>query len=454
MGKDSLLKSTSKKKPKAKAAKGKAAKKVAAKKSKAKAKPKGRLAKKAMKTAAKAPAKVTKAVAKKKAPAAKKPPQKLTRKELLFKKFDSPPATALYSPPASTQDAGGEAPSYFTGMSDAAAAKEALQRKFNWDEIKAAGVQYAARMAAEDAKRKAEEDAKRKAEEDAKRKAEEDAQRKAEEDAQRKAEEDAQRKAEEDAQRKAEEDAQRKAEAEAEIPPPGVTAPEAAASKPMKFGLIGFGVVLLLLIMTSYTNTKKYYITEKDGAVIIARGTFTPMGTTVLMTMKDVTMPEPVQEVYGWQDAYRLMYQHYINAADNLLEAPGVPDAAALATQLGMAVKYAPNRELREDARSRLVGMRVQLLVHKAQAAMQRRTIEGAQAALEFLDEAAGLDPSKGEEALLQERTAEAEKLLADLEAAKAEAERQAAEEAALAAEAEKLKATAATSQPEGTDAD
>ena len=153
MGKDSLLKSTSKKKPKAKTAKGKAAKKVAAKKSKAKAKPKGRSAKKARKTAAKAPAKVTKAVAKKKAPAAKKPPKKLTRKELLFKKFDSPPATALYSPPASTQDAGGEAPSYFAGMSDAAAAKEALKRKFNWDEIKAAGVQYAARMAEEDAKR-------------------------------------------------------------------------------------------------------------------------------------------------------------------------------------------------------------------------------------------------------------------------------------------------------------
>ena len=222
----------------------------------------------------------------------------------------------------------------------------------------------------------------------------------------------------------------------------------------MKFGLIALGVVLLLLIMSSYTNTKKYYITEKDGAVTIARGTFTPMGTTFLITMTDVAMPQPAREVYGWQDAYRLMYQHYINAADELLEAPGVPDAAALATQLGMAVKYAPNRELREDARSRLVGMRVQLLIHRAQAAMQRRTIEGAQAALEFLDEAAGLDPSEGELALVQQRTAEAETLLADLEAAKAEAERQAAEEAALAAEAEKLKATAANSQPASTEDD
>ena len=221
----------------------------------------------------------------------------------------------------------------------------------------------------------------------------------------------------------------------------------------MKFGLIAIGVVLLLLIVSSWSNTKKYYITEKDGAVTIERGTFTPMGTTVLITMTDVPMPEPAQEVYGWQEAYRMMYQHYINEADKVLEAPGVPDAAALATRLGMAVKYAPNRELRDDARSRLVGMRVQILVHKAQAAMQRRTIESAQAALAFLKEAADLGLSKGEEGLVRQRMAEAEKLLADLEIAKAEAERQAAEEATLAAEAQKLKETAGTSQAAATDA-
>ncbi len=448
MGKNSLLKSTSKKKPKAKAAKGKAAKKVAAPKSKAKAKPKRRPAK----PAKKAPAKVAKTAAKKKAPAAKKTPKKLTRKELLFKQFDSPPATGLYSPPAKTDDTGGEAPSYFAGMSDPATAQKALQRKFDWGQIKAAGEQYAVRMAEEEAKRKAEEEAQRKAEEEAQRKAEEEAQRKAEEEAQRKAEEDAKRRAEEDAKRRAEEEARLKAEIAAAAPPPGDITAESGGNKPLKFGLVAFGAILLLLIMSSYTNTKKYYITEKDGTVIIQRGTFTPMGTTVLISMTDVPMPEPAQDVYGWQDAYRLMYQHYINAADKLLEAPGIPDAAALATQLGMAVKYAPDRELRDDARSRLVGMRVQVLVHKAQAAMQRRTIEGVQVALAFLEEAADLDLSEGEAALVDQRTAEAEKLMADLEAAQAEAERQAAEEAALAAEAQKLKATAASSQAAVTD--
>ncbi len=449
MGKDSLLESTSKKKSKAKKTKGKAAKKVAAPKgkakktvAKAKAKPKGTPAKKVAAKAAKAPVKAKKTAAQKKAPAKTKPAKKPTLKELRFKKFDRPPAKTLYSPPAKTGESDFRSPSYFAGMSDATVvtAKAALKRKFDWEAIKAAGEKYAAEMTA-------------KAEEEAKRKAEEEAKRKAEEEAQRKAEEEAKRKAEEEAKRKAEEEAKRKAEAEAAAPPPAAADADAAAGKPMKLGLIAFGAVLLLLIMSSYSNTKKYYITEKDGAVTIERGTFTPMGTTVLITMTDVPMPEPLQDVYGWQDAYRLMYQHYINAADKLLEAPGVPDAAALATQLGMAVKYAPNRELREDARTRLVGMRLQVLVHKAQAAMQRRTIESAQAALVFLKEAADLDLSEGEAGLVKQRTAEAEKLLADLEAAQAEAERQAAEEAALADEAQKLKETAATSQAADTNA-
>ncbi len=494
MGKNSLLESTSKKKPKAKSAKGKAAKKIAAKKGKAKAKPKSRPAKTTKKVAAKsakAPAKVKKAAAKKKAPAKKKPVKKLTRKELLFKKFETTTAKAPYSPPAPKMAAVAEAPSYFSGMSAAeiAVAKEAIKRKYDWEAIKAAGEKYAAQLAAEaeakrkageeakrkaeeEAKRKAEEEAKRKAEEEAKRKAEEEAKRKAEAEAKRKAEEEAKRKAEEEAKRKAEDEAKRKAEAEAKrkdeeearrraeaeaaaaAPPPGGIAAELAANKPLKFGLIGFGVIVLLLIVSSYSNTKKYYITEKDGVVTIERGTFTPMGTTALISMSGVQMPEPPQEVYGWQEAYRLMYLHYINEADKLLEAPGIPDTAALSAQLGLAVKYAPNRELRDDARSRLVGMRSQILVHKAQAALQRRTIEGALAAIEFLKEAAQLDLSAGEEELVKGRMAEAEKALADFEAAQAEAERRAAEEAALAAEAQKLEEVAASSTPAESAAD
>ena len=131
MGKDSLLESTSKKKPKAKKAKGKAAKKAVAPKgkarkapAKAKAKPKGAPAKKIAAKAAKAPAKVKKGAARKKAPAKPKPAKKPTRKELLFKKFATPPAKPLYAPPTEAGDTDDTSPSYFAGMSDATVATE------------------------------------------------------------------------------------------------------------------------------------------------------------------------------------------------------------------------------------------------------------------------------------------------------------------------------------------
>jgi hypothetical protein len=285
-------------------------------------------------------------------------------------------------------------------------------------------------------------EAKRKAEEEAKRKAEAEAKRKAEEEAKRKAEAEAKRKAEEEAKRKAEE------EAVAAIPPSAGSESGLGGNKPLKMGLIAFGAVLLLLIMSSYNNTKKYYITEENDAVTITRGTFTPMGSTALITMTDVAMPETLKDVYGWQDAYRLMYQHYINQADRLLETPGIPDTAAIAAQLEQAVRHAPDRELRDAARARLVGIRSQIFIHRAQAALNRKTIEGAQAALEFLKEATYLDLSAEEQALVTRRMTEAEKTLADLEAAKAEAERQAAAEAALETDAQNLKEAATNSVP------
>jgi hypothetical protein len=348
-----------------------------------------------------------------------------------------------------------------------AKAKAALKRKFDWEDIKAAGQKYAAEMAAkaeEEAQRKAEEEAQRKAEEEAQRKAEEEAQRKAEEEAQRKAEEEAKRKAEEEAQRKAEEEAQRKAEEEAQrkaeaqaaaaVPPPTDSSGAfLGANKPLKLGLIALGVILLLLIMSSYSNTKQYFITEEDGVVTIERGIFAPMGSTTLITMTNVSMPAAPQEVYGWQEAYQLMYQHYINAADKLLEAPGIPDAAALSAQLEQAVKHAPNRELRDAARARLVGIRAQIYVHRAQAALNRGTIESAQAALEFLEEAADLGLSAAEEEMIKRHIADAEKVLSEREAAKVEAERRAAEEAALGAEAQKLEKALQTTAAEGAEA-
>jgi hypothetical protein len=210
-------------------------------------------------------------------------------------------------------------------------------------------------------------------------------------------------------------------------------------SRPFTIGLVAFGVVVALLILSSYSNTKKYYITEKDGAVEIWRGTFTPMGKTRLIAMPGSALPEPPKAVYGWADAYRLMYQHYIDKADALLDTPGVPDTIALTANLEQAVRYAPNREMRDAARGRLISLRLLTLVQKAQAALNRGTIASTQAAIGFLHEARKFDLSAAEAEMLDRKIDAAQDRLTQLEEAQAAAEQEAAAKAALEAEAQTL---------------
>jgi hypothetical protein len=342
-------------------------------------------------------------------------------------------------------------------------AEEEAKRKAE-EEAKRKAEEEAKRKAEEEAKRKAEEEAKRKAEEEAKHKAAEEAKRKAEEEAKHKAAEEAKRKAEEEAKRKAAEEAKRKAEEEAKRKAAEEEAQRLAAeearrqteaaaaarsqNKPLKIGLAAFAVVLTLLILSSYSNTKKYYITAKDGTVEIWRGTFTPMGKTRLIAMPGSALPEPAKEVYGWADAYRLMYQHYIDKADALLDTPGVPDSIALTANLEQAIRYAPNRELRDAARARLINLRLLALVQKAQAALNRGTVESTQAALGFLHEARRFDLSEAEAEMLDRKIDAAQETLTQLQEAQTAAEKEAAAQAALEADTEDLKAASQTEAP------
>ena len=211
---------------------------------------------------------------------------------------------------------------------------------------------------------------------------------------------------------------------------------------------ISFAAAVALLVFSSYSNTKHYYIEEKDGAVEIWRGTFAPMGKTRLMILPGIQMPQEQKEVYAWPDAYRLMYQYYIDQADAILGVPGAPDTVGLTKNLEKAISYAPNRELRDAARTRLVGIRMHTLTHKAQAALNRGTIESATTAIGFLKEAAQYDMSAAEAELLQRKIEAAKARLADLQQAKAEAEKAAAEKAALEAEAQTLEEASSNQLP------
>jgi hypothetical protein len=90
----------------------------------------------------------------------------------------------------------------------------------------------------------------------------------------------------------------------------------------------------------------------------------------------------------------------------------------------------------------------MQTLIQKAQAAMNRGTIESAENALGFLKEAAQYDLSAAEAEMVQRKIEEAEAVLADREAEKAAAEKAAAEKEALESEAQSLKEASQNKPP------
>lgn len=252
--------------------------------------------------------------------------------------------------------------------------------------------------------------------------AEEEAKRKAQEEARRKASEEAQRKAAEETQRQAAEEAQRAARA----------ASSSGSGRAFKLGALGLMAIFALLIASSYANTRNYYITAEDGAVEIRRGIFAPMGTTRLILMPGQIMPAEPKDAYTWKVAFALIHQYYIDRADALLEVPGVPDTAGVLANLEKALHYAPDKASHTTAQSRLATMRMQILLQKAEAALNRRSIEDARTALEHLRAARDLRLSPAEVALVDHQLTTAEQLLVDLQRSEAAAAALAAEKQAL----------------------
>jgi len=418
MGKDSLIKSTSKKSADEEEKKKTPKKAAAARKTSAKAKsatakkttkaktagasktaPKAKkaamkkAAPKAKKTAKKKAAPKTKkaattkakkavkkaAPAKPKKAAAKKKP--LTRKELVFKKFEAPKPGKLYTPSQPK-----ETPAAITSPPYFAATDEAELKRLQ-------GIQFR-RYSAADLKTAAD-----KAEVD-KAAAEKAATEKA----------------------AAEAEVREKVEAEVEVgvsydQPPATPAPADPMAKMFKYGIAGFAAIILLLIATSMMNTGNYYLKAENGSLEIWQGRFAPMGQDRLIVLSGMEAPEPIKEVYSKNDVYPLVFNFYVAKADELLAMPGMPDYEGIRDYLHKAQEYAATPELRSAVYSRLDSIEFMTLMIKTNVAVQKRTVESLEEALGYLRETRALELDEEQTALVASKTAAVQKMIDELKA-------------------------------------
>lgn len=176
-----------------------------------------------------------------------------------------------------------------------------------------------------------------------------------------------------------------------------------------------FIILMGLVIRASYENTEKFFLKSASGAVEIWQGTFSPGGKKRILIMPGVEVPTKTKSVYTREEVYPLAFNFYVSKADALMEVPGMPDFVGIKSYLNRALSFATTEDLRQTAHRRINQIDRMILLYKADVAAIKGTRSGLETALDYLDQAAELNPDEIETELIKKKKASIRELLKTL---------------------------------------
>ncbi|MBI5843253.1 MAG: hypothetical protein HZB23_01135 [Deltaproteobacteria bacterium] len=348
------------------------------------------------------------------------------------------------------------------------AAEEAAAKAKAEEEARKAAEEAAAKAKAEEEARKAAEEAaaKAKAEEEARKAAEEAAAKaKAEEEARKAAEEAAAKaKAEEEARKAAEEESERQAALAAQ-------AQAASASEPgllaLVFGFIdgafglmektfsavlggaggkvaektaevatvvkvkaadekrnpwmviftgAMGLLVLLLLLTSWGNIGHFYMTDTPDGLLIERGRFAPSGRSLVEVLPGQARPSDDREYVSRNEAYEVIRNYHVKRAEKALGRKGGPDYASARKSLKSALCYTAGFSGTGDLQEKLDGVMFDELMHKASTGMGNSALKSLREARKLLEEARTLASTPARKQALEAKIQSVDQAIAALE--------------------------------------
>ena len=174
--------------------------------------------------------------------------------------------------------------------------------------------------------------------------------------------------------------------------------------KSIKYIVALFVILAALVIYSSFSNMKNYYIKPTDGAVEIWQGRFAPMSQKLLVTLPGAQAPQSIKDVYSKEEVFPLIFNYYINKADAILDIPGMPDFDGIKFYLNKAIFFGITDDLRKKAYTRLNSIDMMILQYKADVAASKETIDGFKTALEYLNKAALLDLNADQSKLINQK--------------------------------------------------
>lgn len=191
--------------------------------------------------------------------------------------------------------------------------------------------------------------------------------------------------------------------------------------KVMRSIAAGFVLLIIVVIGTSFSNMKKYYIKTTDGAVEVWKGYFAPMGMELFLHLPEMRPPASIKPAYEKNEVFPLIFHYYMERADSLLSVSRVPDFEKIKTYLGIALPYATTETLHNAAIRRLNNIDLMLLLYRAEEAAGKGTMAALKNAKRYLDNAASLKLDQAQTKIVNLKIETISNLIAALKAKKNE---------------------------------
>jgi hypothetical protein len=200
----------------------------------------------------------------------------------------------------------------------------------------------------------------------------------------------------------------------APLPPP--KKPSDPQEKVMKISLGAFALVILYLVMVSYSNMNTFHLKAKGSNIELWQGKFSPNGDELVVVLADVKLPSEMKATGSQKDIFPFVAKYYIDQADRLYQVPGIPDFKNIEYFLDQSMEFAVTPELEKEVSSRLTAIDFSVLLNKAEIAIQSGTPENLEVALEYLGDAKRLDLDQAQAQLIADKTNDVQSRIANLD--------------------------------------
>ena len=195
---------------------------------------------------------------------------------------------------------------------------------------------------------------------------------------------------------------------------PPEDAPE-PISQTIKYSIAGALLIILLILGVSQNNSTKYYIQPKEGALEIWKGRFSPKDKKFFMVLHGIELKQEPKEIYTRSEVHPMIFDYYLNKADTLLDVPGLPDFEGIKNYLFQAQSYVVTPEMKDKVTGRLNAIERMILLYKADVAISKGTKDTLKAAMKDLRKASAMVANPAQQQEIDQKIELVNKLLVDL---------------------------------------